>query len=930
MKSTLWAVIFGLILVLSSTLALAAPEIYINELLAVNDDFEIDDKTPDWFELYNAEDQPMDLSGMYLSDKANNPTKYEIPNNVIIPAESFLIFIADDNEEDGPLHTNFKLSSNGELITLYDTDGTTLIDNIEFGPQQPDISFGRIPDGTNHWNLLIEPTPGEANVFTEIIEPPTFNHDAGFHDESITLELTTGDDNTIFYTTDGSLPTVSEQNLYTEPIEIEDTTAIRAMTVSGDAQSEVISKTFLIDEDYTLPVVTFIADPIDLYTKETGLLAEFSSKANKQFHTLEMEYYNQEKELAFAMTVDGKRHSHNPGYPELFQSPFRIYAKEKYGQDRIEYPLFGEDSLESYKRIIVRNAGQDGVPQSARSVHMRDPFIHSLVDDLDMDTQASSPVIVFINGEYWGIYYLRERHDKYFLADHYDLDPEEVMVVDGKTGSEYDWGLASEEDYQNYLKFQDDHFAIWQFGQDNGFETSEFIDFIATKYDISNMFDYYATQIYISNDDWPNVRYWKPKEGGVWRWMLHDTDMSMGKHSGNPSIELFKTPAMENNFAEFLTVQELYPSPVPIGDVLRNSALQEQFIIRFADLLNTHFHTDIVTPQIDVFENRLEPEIFQHFNRWATYPSSDEESYLNIWKKRINVIRGFAEQRPDYLRTHIIEYFEEPTGTADVTITTPTCGGNVLVNTLQMQDTEFSGVYFTGLPIAITTTPEENLRVTINGVETPTHYETLQQDKDFNIKIESQVRNGKALQYLQQWETSGDVAITAGTNGNHGFGLHPGGEMKQTVSLLCESKLANNGIMRYGLQAKYKMNHPDVKGIFTLSLLDKNNNILSDNAVEVSYTKDWKTATIPLSKVPKGTENIKVSIKETGTNTFATSFFIIDDIVLTKRNVHLQRPTRDRTLVWNNEKINSMQEKITDTSKTRLQREYRRPTRTNR
>jgi len=141
--------------------------LFINEFMAANDSTVADERGDydDWIEIYNAGDRDVDLGGMYLTDNFRNITKWKIPDTTIAPG-SFLLFWADNEANEGPLHTNFKLgAAQGEGIGLYDTDAhdNELIDAKVFGPQAADTSYGRYPDGENDWQFFATPTPGSAN-----------------------------------------------------------------------------------------------------------------------------------------------------------------------------------------------------------------------------------------------------------------------------------------------------------------------------------------------------------------------------------------------------------------------------------------------------------------------------------------------------------------------------------------------------------------------------------------------------------------------------------------------------------------------------------------------------------------------------------------------------------------------------------------------
>ncbi|MCH7720246.1 MAG: lamin tail domain-containing protein [Planctomycetes bacterium] len=148
----------------------SCPSIYVtlNELMADNfstiEDPDEPGEFPDWFEIYNPNADEVDLGGVYITDDLLNPTKYQIPNGVTIPAGGHLLFWADDDGTQGPTHTNFQLAANGEELALFDPDGVTEIDSIVFGPQIPDVSFGRYPDGVGSWDFMADPTPGATNA----------------------------------------------------------------------------------------------------------------------------------------------------------------------------------------------------------------------------------------------------------------------------------------------------------------------------------------------------------------------------------------------------------------------------------------------------------------------------------------------------------------------------------------------------------------------------------------------------------------------------------------------------------------------------------------------------------------------------------------------------------------------------------------------
>jgi len=130
------------------TSAAVPPELYINELMADNDAAVAGPKRtyPDWVELYNAGNLPIDLSGVHMTDDLTDPKKWTFPDGTTMDSQDYLVIWADGYAGQGILHASFTLNANGETIALFADDGTTLIGSVTYGKQR-DVSYGRLPDG---------------------------------------------------------------------------------------------------------------------------------------------------------------------------------------------------------------------------------------------------------------------------------------------------------------------------------------------------------------------------------------------------------------------------------------------------------------------------------------------------------------------------------------------------------------------------------------------------------------------------------------------------------------------------------------------------------------------------------------------------------------------------------------------------------------
>ena len=246
----------------------SAAELFVNEVMADNDSAFADPQGQfdDWIEIFNAGTQAVDLGGMYLTDNLGNLNKWRVPTTepgtTTVAANDFLIIWADKDTDDGVLHADFNLDALGEEVGLVAEDGETIVDSMTFGAISSDLSFGRYTDGQTNLFVMITPTPASANAL-----PPTsaitFSLPGGAYTESL-LNLTLSSASpgaTIYYTTDGSLPTDSSL-VYSNTLAMNNTTWIRAIGYeAGKAPSLVETHVYMMihenlaDFSSDLPIV---------------------------------------------------------------------------------------------------------------------------------------------------------------------------------------------------------------------------------------------------------------------------------------------------------------------------------------------------------------------------------------------------------------------------------------------------------------------------------------------------------------------------------------------------------------------------------------------------------------------------------------------------------------------------------------------------
>jgi len=228
--------------------------ISINEALASNRNDARDPQWQyeDWIELYNRGNSSVDVAGCYLTDDLTRPTKWQIPSGdpaaTTLAARGYLLIWADGDIADAGLHAGFRLSSEGEVLALFAPDGVTMLDSLSFGPQEPDVSFGRYPDGGTDLRSFGYPTAGFSNVlvYEGVVAAPQFDVTSRVCTEPVTVTLTTATQGaSIYYTTDGTDPFSEARGhptgkLYTTPLVIGSTASLKAMAwKSGWRRSEI-------------------------------------------------------------------------------------------------------------------------------------------------------------------------------------------------------------------------------------------------------------------------------------------------------------------------------------------------------------------------------------------------------------------------------------------------------------------------------------------------------------------------------------------------------------------------------------------------------------------------------------------------------------------------------------------------------------------
>ncbi len=652
-----------------------------------------------------------------------------------------------------------------------------------------------------YWEKVSYRYPYYLPNYASEVAGPEFSHESGFYEEGFALVLTTPEaGGKIFYSTDGSEPAIDEKRMamgstreYTGPITVNSKSAgrnrlsqietsriddykppenmfkamvVRAVAVGEDQRrSGVVTHTYFVEEGvkerFSLPVLSLTVAPVTLFDDRYGIYvpgelyqndhpqfplfntANYTQRGLKWERPAFVELFDPSGEVVFAQELGIRIHGGaSRGYP---QKSLRLYAREEFsGESTLQFDFFpglnerlNRLEVDKFETLILRTGGAGDMYITM----IKDIVGQSLLENLQLDIQGNYPVIVFLNGEYWGIHNLRSRYDAGYFENYYHIPPGGVVMLENVESELFLGDPGDEGLYTDMLRLIDEHYDA------NGYRTvstladAQAYAALSELMDMENYIDYNISQIYPNKTDWlrNNILLWRkkvdcalPESGemyghdGKWRWMVIDMDSGFKDQYLN---------SIENVTAEGSRGTYLFRS------LLQNEEFRRSFINRLADLLNTNFKTEVVLATIDEVQRVYEPEMEEHILRWGMPGGS-----LAGWRANVEEIREFARTRPEELRQQIADYFDLA-GSAELRIRTDPGKGYVTVNRLEIRGgmvgiedpSNWTGVYFQGVPFTITAVPAEGYRFS--------HWEGL--------------KGGDSTAQSQEITLTGDLALTA-------------------------------------------------------------------------------------------------------------------------------------------------------------------------
>ncbi len=583
------------------------------------------------------------------------------------------------------LHTSFKLKSSGEGVALYDAGGCA-VDELDWVPLRADESVGRQPDGTGPIGVFLEPTPGRPNTtearpgfaVTPRIDPPS-----GLRSGPTTATLTAGSGAEVRVAWGGREPSDADE-IYASPIEVgtaEEAVVLRARAwEDGLWPSRIATATWGFAPADPLLTVSVATDPANLWDEQTGIYAEDNVMAGWR-RPAHFAAWEPDGSLAFA--VDGSVEIHGGSSRKLPQKNLELSVGGGYGDDdAIEHAVYPGHSVTSFERLVLRGGGGDWLgcwtEECKDGAMLRDALMQAIASGTGIDHMGSRPARVYLNGQYWGLYFVNEKGDAHYLDTHHGEDDVDLLKNEG---------IPVQGDEHGYLGM-----IAWLRAHD--LADPVHYAHAETLIDVDELQSYLALQTFYANTDWPgnNIKFWRPRDaGGRWRWMLFGTDFGLG----------LKQPRDHDTLAFALATDgDDWPNPPWSTELFRLLAASPEFTATFANryaaLLNTALAPDRTVAELHALAASIEAEIPRQAARW----DGDE----GAWAPEVASIERWLTHRPDHARENVVEAFGLD-GTWTLSLDADPPGSGTFEVEGVAVDGSFDGTWFRGLPVTVTAHP---------------------------------------------------------------------------------------------------------------------------------------------------------------------------------------------------------------------------------
>lgn len=573
-----------------------------------------------WVEIKNISDKTVDLGEYCITNEMESPDLIQLPTYQLAPGQITAVIYKDKRLK-------------GDCLIL--TKNKKFADGICAAETYLGVSVGRKED-SNGFFYFSSPTPKHENStkgFEDVAEVPEFDVEPGIYKkDKIVLKIKTHG-TIVHYTVDGKIPSYTSP-IYKDSIIIDKNTVVRAFAEQSEClRSKMVTGTYLLNEKHTLPVFSITMDYDDLYDPAKGIYVKGYYAQDDHPYT-GANFWQPWEKLAHIEYFDGKEgFSYDCGI-RIFgaysrarsKKSFHIKFGRRYGQTHLEYDLYNRGKIEDVKHLVLRSGSQDD-----HGVMVRDEFFTRLMSEHspNLHVQAYRPVILYLNGEYFGVYYIREKVNEEFVGSHLNVDPETATVLMGAGAAE----VGTNKEYralENYARTHDmKNDSVYKY-------MDEHIDFLS-------LIDYKIGEYYSGNCDVGNIRFIKssdPSCDNKWYWIYYDLDWGFYYYTP-PRFYLRENCTRASGGS-------LAPFNLFVSRLLQNPKFRKLFLERWAYHMENTFCEKNALTLFNQMIKDIEPEMERNCKRWP------ELGYAS-WQRNVEKFREKLKERPARLHKEMLE-----------------------------------------------------------------------------------------------------------------------------------------------------------------------------------------------------------------------------------------------------------------------------------
>ena len=571
----------------------------------------------DWAEIKNVSEEEILLSDYWVSDDEDNYLLCQLPGQTLAPGETIILYCSGDEglTRNGYFNTNFAFDANNDRLYLCTAD--RLVDYVSLHDVPVNGSCGRV-EGENGFFYFTTPTPGYDNGtgFRRVSEKPeALTADGIYNDvENVAVELEA--EGRIYYTTDGTVPTAGSTE-YTGPVLLDKTTIVRAIAVEeGAAPSRVLTLSYIVNENHEIPVLSLVSDDLSAFEAmyRSGYVKE---RIPGVLSLYELDGSGFTNAGGIGLAGAGTRTK----YPKKSIS---VKFSGKYGDGHLDYDIY-DTGITEYDAVNL-HAGEDYLFTVVRT-GMFQNLAMELGDDVIV--QHSKFCALYVNGEYYGLFCLKEKFTEQFYASLKGVSEESVTVLKYPVELDSDFNLD-----------------VIKFCRENDMSLPENYEYFCKEVNVDSLIDWFLLEGLAGNSDiGGNLRVMRTTEGEDTRWhfVLYDLDWSLRNS--------------EAVFYNFLTNNDYHTGQIYaiLGALFENDEFRDRLLTRYAEVWDTTLSNDNFIAMLDSMAEVIAPEMPRERALWG--------NDVALWESNLEMVRDYI--RDNDLQTLGVKHLCSILGVSD-------------------------------------------------------------------------------------------------------------------------------------------------------------------------------------------------------------------------------------------------------------------------